>query len=162
MSLSMIPGPKGPKGPETFLHPFDAKCTELARGVHTLDCITGTHFPLHAYNLFLHGNIIAIEKLLNIKGHNGKCPCRSCEIAAVNNSDSREKTYYVPLSFPKQPGSIRCILDTLNLSLQTHESSLRHYISISIPRTCVNHIINPHRVFPTTQKREPCHCAGAD
>ena len=33
---------------------------------------------------------------------------------------------------------------------------------VSIPRTCVNHIINPHRVFPTTQKREPCHCAGAD
>jgi len=24
---------------------------------------------------------------------------------------------------------------------------------ISIPRTCVNHIINPHRVFPTTQKK---------
>ena len=25
---------------------------------------------------------------------------------------------------------------------------------ISIPGTCVNHIINPHRVFPTTQKKE--------
>jgi len=24
---------------------------------------------------------------------------------------------------------------------------------ISIPGTCVNHIINPHRVFPTTQKK---------
>ena len=33
-------------------------------------------------------------------------------------------------------------------------SSLRRYISISIPGTCVNHIINPHRVFPTTQKKE--------
>ena len=32
--------------------------------------------------------------------------------------------------------------------------SLRRYISISIPGTCVNHIINPHRVFPTTQKKE--------
>ena len=32
-------------------------------------------------------------------------------------------------------------------------ASLRHYISISIPRTCLNHIINPHQVFPTTQKK---------
>jgi len=40
-------------------------------------------------------------------------------------------------------------------------SSLRRYISISIPGTCVNHIINPHREFPTTQKKRPCLCAGA-
>jgi len=33
-------------------------------------------------------------------------------------------------------------------------ASLRRYISISIPGTCVNHIINPHQVFPTTQKKE--------
>jgi Transposase family tnp2 len=122
MSLGIIPGPKGPKRPETFLHPFDAECVELARGVRTFDCITGTHFSLHAYNLFPHGDIIAIEKLLNIKGHNGKCPCRSCEIAAINNPESREKTYYVPLSFPKQPGSIRQTRDPLNLPLRTHES----------------------------------------
>lgn len=122
MSLGMIPGPKGPKRPETYLHPFDAECVELARGVRTFDCVTGTHFSLHAYNLFPHGDIIAIEKLLNIKGHNGKCPCRSCEITAVNNPDSHEKTYYVPLSFPKQPGAIRRTRDPLNLPLRTHES----------------------------------------
>ena len=32
-------------------------------------------------------------------------------------------------------------------------NSLRRYISISIPRTCLKHIISPHRVFPTSQKK---------
>jgi hypothetical protein len=121
--LGVIPGPKGPKHVDTFLHPFEVECVELARGVRTFDCVAQTHFPLHAYNLFPHGDIIAIEKLLNIKGHNGKSPCRSCEIAAVNNPESREKTYYVPLSLPKKTGSrTRRTLDPLRLPLRTHES----------------------------------------
>lgn len=112
--LGVIPGPKGPKHVDTFLHPFEVECVELARGVRTFDCVAQTHFPLHAYNLFPHGDIITIEKLLNIKGHNGKSPCRSCEIAAINKPESREKTYYVPLSLPKKTGSrTRRTLDPL-------------------------------------------------
>ena len=35
-------------------------------------------------------------------------------------------------------------------------------LDISIPRTCLNHMINPHRVFPTTQKKGllPCCRVG--
>ena len=33
------------------------------------------------------------------------------------------------------------------------QSSLRCYIYIWIPRTCLNHMINPHWVFPTSQKK---------
>lgn len=43
-----------------------------------------------------------IEKLLNIKGHNRKCSCHSCEIKAINNPESPDKTYYVPLNHPKK------------------------------------------------------------
>ena len=32
------------------------------------------------------------------------------------------------------------------------QGSLRRYIYVSIPRTCLNHIINPHPEFPTSQK----------
>ena len=75
LCLGAIPGPKGPKRVDTYLHPFESECVKLAMGVKTFDCVSQSHFPLHAYNLFPHGDIIAIEKLLNIKGHNGKCPC---------------------------------------------------------------------------------------
>jgi len=35
------------------------------------------------------------------------------------------------------------------------------YLDIWIPRTCLKHIISPHWVFPTSQKKEPCWgCQG--
>ncbi|PPQ89950.1 hypothetical protein CVT25_010093, partial [Psilocybe cyanescens] len=50
-----------------------------------------------------------MEKFLNIKRHNAKCPCRSCRIKAVNDSSKTKganKTYYVPLTPPnKQSGA---------------------------------------------------------
>ena len=119
LCLGVIPG--GPKRPDTDLYPFENECAELAIGVKTFDCVSQSHFPLHGYNLFPHGDIIAIEKLLNVKGHNGKCPCRSCKIKAINNADSPDKTYYVPLSHPKKQGDRRRFsLDPLDLPLRAH------------------------------------------
>ncbi|KAF7291084.1 hypothetical protein MKEN_01490300 [Mycena kentingensis (nom. inval.)] len=46
------------------------------------------------------GDIIAIEKMLNIKGHNGFSPCRSCEIKGVRNIVDGETIYYVPCAYP--------------------------------------------------------------
>jgi hypothetical protein len=83
LCLGAIPGPKSPKRPETFLYPLDQERVDLAIGVKTFDCRTKAYFDLRAYNLFTLGDIIAIEKFLNLKGHNGKCPCRSCQITAV-------------------------------------------------------------------------------
>lgn len=99
--LGVIPGPKTPKRLSTFLIPLDMECALLAKGVDTYDCIHHKYFPLHAYNIFQQGDINAIEKFLNIKGHNGFSPCRSCEIKAVNDArGSGDKTYYVPLMHP--------------------------------------------------------------
>jgi len=100
--VGVIPGPKGPKQLTTFLHPFENECALLAKGIKTFDCIEQDYFQLHAYNMVPLGDIIAIEKLLNIKGHNGKYPCCSCEIKAINNPESPDKTYYVPLNHPKK------------------------------------------------------------
>lgn len=41
---------------------------------------------------------MAVEKFLNIKGHNAIHPCRSCAIQAIHGVS---KTYYVPLDPPK-------------------------------------------------------------
>jgi hypothetical protein len=121
--LGVIPGPKGPKRIDTYLHAFETECVELAKGVNTFNCVTRSHFLLHAYNLFPHGDMVAIEKFLNVKGHNGKCPCRSCKIKAVNNPDSPDKTYYTPLSHPRKQGERRPLnsFDPLDLPLRAHK-----------------------------------------
>jgi len=116
--IGVIPGPKPPKRPATFYHPFEDECARLAVGVKTFDCVEQEYFQLHAYNIFPLGDIVAIEKVLNIKGHNGKSPCCSCEIKATNNPDSPDKTYYVPLN---HPGKIRAWKPT-QLPLRTHAS----------------------------------------
>jgi hypothetical protein len=59
------------------------------------------------------GDIIAIEKFLNTKGHNRITPCRGCKIKAVRGCD---KTYYVPLISPG--GQRTC--DPSNLPLRLH------------------------------------------
>ena len=97
--VGVIPGPKAPKQLQTFLYPLENECVELARGVPSKDSVENINFNLHTYNIFTGGDIIAIEKFLNIKGHNGFCPCRSCNIKAVNGG-SGEKTYYIPLMHP--------------------------------------------------------------
>src|SRR5438445_4016928 len=68
--LGVIPGPKGPKQLQTFLYPLENKCMELARGVPIQDLVEHITFNLHAYNIFVCGNIITIKKFLQITGHN--------------------------------------------------------------------------------------------
>ncbi|KAJ7466344.1 hypothetical protein FB451DRAFT_1137915 [Mycena latifolia] len=97
---------------------------QLAIGVPTYNSLTRETFDLHAYNLFGHGDIIAIEKMMNIKGHNSLSPCRSCQIKGVRNASGGETIYFYPLSAPcdelEQPAS----WDPRNLPLRTHEHFL--------------------------------------
>ena len=118
--VGVIPGPKAPKQVRTFLYPLENECAKLARGIPTRDFVDNTTFDLHAYNIFTSGDIIAIEKFLNIKGHNGicPCPCRSCNMKAVNDqNDSGDKTYYIPLT---HPGKSRRV-DPRNLERRKHD-----------------------------------------
>lgn len=101
LCIGVIPGLKGPKDLHSFLVPFDKECTQLARGVRKYVCVENCIFELHVYNMFPLGNIVAIEKYLNIKGHNSFYPCWSCNIAAVNNPNGK-KTYYIPLKSRKK------------------------------------------------------------
>ncbi|KAJ3500927.1 hypothetical protein NLJ89_g9571 [Agrocybe chaxingu] len=114
--VGVIPGPKGPKRLDTFVSPFEDECVSLAYGIKTFDCTTRDYFPLRGYQLFFLADIVAMEKGLNIKGHNAKCPCRSCRIRAVNDPNSKNKTYYVPLFHP----SGQTAWDPKNLPLRSH------------------------------------------
>ncbi|KAJ7211543.1 hypothetical protein B0H12DRAFT_1033453 [Mycena haematopus] len=106
----------------SFLIPYDDELALLARGIPTFDALTQADFILHAYNILEMGDIIALEKLLNIKGHNGYSPCRSCEIKGVRNISGSETNYYVPLTNPVTDGEPKRSWDPHTLPLRSHES----------------------------------------
>ncbi|KAI0368213.1 hypothetical protein BV20DRAFT_922388, partial [Pilatotrama ljubarskyi] len=78
--LGVIGGPKQPKRLHTFLIPFEEECVHLAHGVSTYDALDRSLFLLHAFCILCLGDIIAIMKLLNMRGVNALVPCRSCRI----------------------------------------------------------------------------------
>ncbi|KAJ7142047.1 hypothetical protein C8R43DRAFT_830510, partial [Mycena crocata] len=53
-------------------------------------------FMLHAYLLFVFGDMPAVSKLMRIKGVNGYSPCRACLIHGVADP-AKPKTLYTPL-----------------------------------------------------------------
>ena len=138
LCLGVIPGPHSPKDVYTFLAPFDDECAKLAHGVHTYNPITNQIFPLRAYCILGHGDIIAIEQMLSIKGHNGYSPCRSCEITGVRNVTGHETVYYVPLTQPHDtvtPGMEPHVWDPRHLPLRSHASFANTVDLIASART---------------------------
>ena len=96
LCYGIIPGPKSVKDVNSFLIPLYDELAQLSEGVDgTLDVIACEFFVLRAYLILLFGDILAISKLLMMKGHNGYCPCRWCEIKGMRNPG--EKMNYVPL-----------------------------------------------------------------
>jgi hypothetical protein len=120
LSTGVIPGPHGPKDYYSFLVPFEEECVLLAIGIPTYDCLSKSVFDLHAYVFIGMGDIIAIEKMLNLKGHNGFCPCRSCKMKGARNVAGRDTIYYYPLQHPDDPGQPRRSWNPERLPLREH------------------------------------------
>ena len=96
LCYGVIPGPKSVKDVDSFLVPLYEELAQLSEGVDdVLDPTAGEFFILRAYLILLFGDIPAILKLLMMKGHNGHCPCRYCEIRGIRIPG--EKTNYFPL-----------------------------------------------------------------
>jgi Transposase family tnp2 len=100
LSLGIIPGPRLPKDYASFMVPVDNELAELAYGVQTFNAIDGLLFDLHAYCIQKHGDIVAIERLLGLKGHSSFRPCRSCRMTGVRDITGRGTIYYIPLRTP--------------------------------------------------------------
>ncbi|KIK53729.1 hypothetical protein GYMLUDRAFT_63600 [Collybiopsis luxurians FD-317 M1] len=114
----VIPGPKKLKDFNSFIWPLVRELLKLAHGVHVFDIERHEFFTLHAYLVLIFGDIPAVSMVMNIKGHNGVCPCCMCNIHGVRAPDSR--VYYVPLdhqNFPDSPFSY----DPQNLPLCTDD-----------------------------------------
>ena len=96
LCYGIIPGPKSPKDVDSFLIPLYDELAQLSEGVDgALDLSVEEFFVLRAYLILLFGDMPAISKLLMMKGHNGHCPCRYCEIRGVRAPG--EKVNYFPL-----------------------------------------------------------------
>ena len=81
---------------DSFLVPLYDELAQLSEGVDdALDPSSEEFFVLRAYLILLFGDIPAVSKLLMMKGHNGHCPCRYCEIRGVRVPG--EKVNYFPL-----------------------------------------------------------------
>ncbi|KAI0071732.1 hypothetical protein K474DRAFT_1583312, partial [Panus rudis PR-1116 ss-1] len=108
----------------SFLTPYENERVTLAKGVECYDCLAKELFPLHAYQIFAEGDILAIEKLLGIKGHNAFTPCRDCLIHGHRNVSGGQTIYYTALRgplIPDQPAPpLEWTRDTLVLRSADH------------------------------------------
>jgi hypothetical protein len=133
--LGLIAGPHQPKDIPSFMVPVDDECVSLAYGVSTYDPIDRCFFKLHAYGIQANGDILAITKMMGIKGHNGYCPCRNCKITGVRNITESKNTYYVPLQTPQLPHQTRCSFDPYALPPRTNEDIQSALDEIAAART---------------------------
>lgn len=122
LCVGLVPGPHGPVEADTFLAPLDDEFAQLARGVSTYDAKNREMFDLHAYDITEIGDMVAMEKYLNIKGHNGIHPCRSCEITAVRDVKQVKSHHYPALMQPKVAGEPYMEWDPHDLPMRSHES----------------------------------------
>lgn len=119
--LGVIPGPKQAKDTDSFLWPFVEEMLRLAEGEVVFNARTGKSICLHAYIIAAFGDIPAVAKLMRMKGHNGKSPCRMCSIAAMRPpNQTKGTTHYTPLWRPDNRS-----YDPLNLPLRTHSQFLQ-------------------------------------
>jgi hypothetical protein len=96
--LGVIPGPNQPKDFDLFLEPFVEEALEQACGIDAYNAARGEKFTLRAHPVIISGNMQAIKHVSQMKGPNGKVPCRGCKTVGVYHRGCR--SYYIPLANP--------------------------------------------------------------
>lgn len=135
--VDVIPGPKQCKDLNSFLVPLIEEMLELLDRVESSKVASdldnfdgeGASFVLRAFIIILFGDIPAISKLLAMKGHNAKTPCRTCLIQGVLCRLPKTSVYYVPLT---APGKVE---PALPLLLRTHAMFLDDYADLEAAMT---------------------------
>ncbi len=153
--LGVIGGPGQPKRIWTYLVPFEEELAQLAHGVPTFDALSRSFFTLHTYCILCLGDIIAIQKMLNIRGVNAWTPCRSCRIHGILMPG--KTNYYIPLNLPQQRGEQRKRWDPASLPLRTHDDILVQLDSMAAATTTAHRRrLGQHHGF----RHDDPHCIG--
>ena len=118
LCYGVIPSPKAVKDMDSFLYPLYHKLEKLAKGISSLDLRSKGLFLLRAFLILIFGDMPAVAKVMRMKGHNGFCPCRFCEIHGVRYPNGT--VYYVPLAHFDGEESY----DPMALQKRTHERFL--------------------------------------
>ncbi|QRW01118.1 Transposase family Tnp2 protein [Ceratobasidium sp. AG-Ba] len=126
--VGVIPGPKQCKDLNSFLAPVLDELLLLERGVVSLRTAPErigctVEFVLRAFLIIIFGDIPAISKLLALKGHNAKVPCRACYAKGYLCKLPKNSVYYIPLRYPGDAEGFPPEL----LVMRTHNAFLRHY-----------------------------------
>ncbi|KAE9407427.1 hypothetical protein BT96DRAFT_769598, partial [Gymnopus androsaceus JB14] len=101
---------------------FEDELVILAHGINAYNAATRRIFTLRAYVILKLRDIVAIEEDLNLTGHNGFCPCRSCRIRGFRNITGGGKNYYTPLTSPNlEPDGTCRSWNPSNLPLRSHQ-----------------------------------------
>ena len=95
LCYAVIPAPSMIKNLDSYLIPLYEELIELAKGAATLDPWAEEFFWFHVYLILAFGDYPALAKLMHMKGHNGLCPCRFCEIHGLRPPGI--KVHYIPL-----------------------------------------------------------------
>ncbi|EUC57887.1 transposase family Tnp2 protein, partial [Rhizoctonia solani AG-3 Rhs1AP] len=131
MCVGVIPGPNQPADLNSYLEPLIDELEELARGVPAFDTAQKRVFALRAYLIAVFGDMPAIAKLMEMAGHNGKVPCRACEICGTRpiihgRVDPKVRRNYIPLKRPYALQGKPKLYDSQNLPRRTHASFFRY------------------------------------
>ena len=118
LCYGVVPSPKAVKDMDSFLYPLYLELKTLAKGITTLDLHSKELFLLRAFLILIFGDMPAVAKVMRMKGHNGFCPCRFCEIHGVRYPTG--SVYYVPLARSNGEESY----DVKTLQKRTHERFL--------------------------------------
>ncbi len=81
--MGVIPGPSGPKDPNSFLFPTFLELLELSKGVPMEDPRKFARFDFHAYMILKSGDLPDIAKWVGNKGHSAFSGCSECEATGV-------------------------------------------------------------------------------
>jgi hypothetical protein len=103
LCAGVVPGPNKPKDFDSFLWPLVEELTELAVGVQAFDAVEQQLFVLRAHLIRVFGDIPAMSMAMKFKGHNGKCPCRMCQVWGLRVPGDAGTTHYVPLDRSHHP-----------------------------------------------------------
>jgi hypothetical protein len=136
--VGAIPGK--PTDFDSFFWPLFEELLSLEEGVVAWDSITETTFKLHAYLFIVLGDIPAISMAMRMKGSNGFCPCRWCEIWGVHVPGWAHSPYYVPLDRLQHPdphgdADLPATYDPYALPLRSHASFLQQAREVQAAKT---------------------------
>jgi len=124
MPLGMIPEPGVLKDIGSFLYWLRRELLSLAKGVRSYDSLNQEIFLLRAFLIIVIGDMPAIAHIMDMKGHIGKRPCRTCWIKGKRDRSKKDSSMHYPVLTDSNHTARYTIVNLLR-NPRTHKSFFR-------------------------------------